>query len=288
MPYQRTLQKYILPEFEAEAPEGWVRRLREISPILPNLSHLGFRKFEARPDWSESPFNAQPDRPLWAVYVRTPRALATRERAAEFEMHWSEVPLEPEKPFPEGAQVAQRAIVSNYQHFMWHSQGVDVFPMWLLQGEWGGTPMKYTARERRWMDASGIDAIPAPPGAFTPCVFDERAVAKIVERDRLIQAGNRFDELEKMNRPDWKKAEDDAAEMLYRETVLETLEIMAQPAVEYMKSQMGKAEIASAVTSSFLKPAPTGLENTLATWKDVFRSTGKMPMVGMAGARTVQ
>lgn len=269
MPYPHTLSAFVLPEFEAEAPASWERRLREISPVLPNTAHLGFRKFAPREDWKDSPFNLQPDRPLWAIYSRTPIRLIEKETAEGFQKHPSEY-----------STVAERAVmhsmVSDYQHFMWHVHGLYVKPFWLLQGEWGGTPMKFTRRERRLLESTGESAVPAPPGAFTPCPFDERAVAKVLERDRLVQAGNRFDELEKMDRPEWKKAEDDAAELLHREQVLESLTAMARPAVEYMQSQIGKREIDSAVVSGFMKPAPAGLPNVLATWKDVYRETGQM------------
>lgn len=269
MPYARSLSEYVLPEFEAQAPDSWERRLREISPILSNTSHLRFRKFEARADWSESPFNLQPDRPLWALYTCLPIRLVEPLTAGGFQKHWSEQPTAGEK-------VATRAMVSDYQHFMWHVHGLYVKPFWFLQGDWGGTPAKFTDRERRYLEASGEEAIPAPPGTFTPCPFDERAVAQIVARDRLVQAGNRFDALEKMDRPEYKKAEDDAAELVYRETVLEHLAAMAAPAAEFMKSQLAKREIDAAVVSGLMRPAPDGLPNVLATWKDVFRETGQM------------
>lgn len=269
MPYARSLHQYVLPEFEAEAPDSWVRRLRDISPILPNTSHLAFRKFAPRADWSESPFNLQPDRPLWALYRRTPKHLVHQDIAQAMAKHWSEQPTV-------GEQAATRALISDYQHFVWHTQGFWAAPFWLLQGEWGGTPMKFTDRERRYMDACGNESIPAPPGAFTPCVFDERVVQQVLARDRLVQAGNRFDVLEKMDRPDHKKAEDDAAELVYREAVLEHLAALAAPAAEYMKSQLGKREISAAVTQGLMRPAPDGLPDTLAVWKEHFLEHGVM------------
>lgn len=269
MPYSLSLQTYVLPEFEAPPPEAWERRLREISPKLSNASHLRFRKFGPRDDWKESPFNLQPDRPLWALYTALPIRLVEPATAEGFRLHWSEQPTQ-------GEQVATRALVSDYQHFMWHSQGLYVKPFWLLQGEWGGTPMKFTDRERRYLDGAGESSIPAPPGAFTPCVFDERAVKAILIRDRLLEAGKRFDELEKLDTPEQKKAEDDQAELVYRETVLSTLAELAQPAVSYMQSQLGKREIEDAVRRDFLRPAPNDLPDTLSVWKDHFRATGEV------------
>lgn len=290
MPYARSLQVYTLPEFYAQAPDSWERRLREISPILPNLSHLRFRKFEPvldaalakaagvdpRGDWY------WPERPIWAIYRATPIHLVEKDLAEMHRLHWSEMPLHPESDYPESEQVATRAIVSDYQHFMWHAHGLRVTPFWLLQGTWGGTPMKYTRREKAYLKGSGAVDEPFPIGWFPACPFDERAVEKILQRDRLVQAGNRFDELEKQNRPEWKKAEDDAAELLYRETVLDSLKVLNAPAIEFMKSQKFKQE-----AEDYLPPAPKGLENTLATWKDVFKETGRMPMVGSAPMKKV-
>lgn len=273
MPYARTLQAYTLPEFWAEAPASWERRLREISPVLPNLAHLRFRKFEPRPDWATSEFNTAPDRPIWAVYTATPRHLVHPDKVEQLAKHWSELPTE--------QQAGRRAMVSDYQHYMWHTQGLLVQPFWLLMGTWGGTPTMYTPRETRYLDASGLSSIPAPIGFFAGCPFDERSVKGIVERDRLVQAGNRYDELEKMGRPDHLRAEDEAAERLYRETYLDTLAVWHAPAVEFMKSQFGKSE----VTES-LPPAPVGLENTLAQWKDVYRETGRM--IGVTPPTTKQ
>lgn len=278
-----TLQTYTLPEFYAQAPDSWEQRLREISPILPNLSHLRFRKFEPvldpglakaagvdpRGDWY------WPERPIWALYRATPKPLVEKDVAELHGKHWSEYA-------DEGERVAVRSIVSDYQHFMWHTHGLRVTPFWLLQGEWGGTPMKYTKREKAYLKGVGAVDEPFPIGWFPACPFDERAVQKILMRDRLIQAGNRFDDLEKQSRPDWQKAEDDAAELHYRETVLASLREINAPAIEFMKTQKFARE-----AEDYLPPAPKGLANTLATWKDVFKETGRMPMVGSAPMKKV-
>jgi hypothetical protein len=281
MPYDLSLQSYTLPEFYAQAPISWERRLREISPVTSNLSHLRFRKFEPREDW------LFPNRPIWALYACTPRHMVEPMTAAGYEKHWSELPLRPESDFPESEQMAQRAMVSDYQHFMWHTQGVMPRLFWLLQGEWGGTPAKYTARERRYLAASGAVDEPFPIGWFRGCPFDERAVTAIQKRDRLLQSGNNFDALEKTNRTDWKKAEDDAAELVYRETVLDSLAVLNAPAIEFMKSQIAKDEFADAERAGWLPPAPVGLDRTLASFRDVYKETGRMPLVSAASVRTL-
>jgi hypothetical protein len=274
MPYQLSLQTYCKPEFFELAPEAWERRLREISPITPHLAHLRFRKFEARADWKESPFNDRPEQPMWAVYACTPAALVRPERAEQFRLHWSELPKE--------LQEGRKGVVSNYQHYMWHAFRVEARPLWLLQGEWGGTPTLYSPREKRYLDASGAVSEPFPPGYFRPCPFDERAVKGLLARDRLVQACNKYDELEKMDRPEALRAEDVAGERVFRETYLDTLSVLMAPAVEFMKSNIGKTEVNEA-----LPPAPKGLENTLAQWKEVWVEKGQMLGVQKAPMRRV-
>jgi hypothetical protein len=156
---------------------------------------------------------------------------------------------------------------------------------WLLQGEWGGTPAKYTKRETAYLRGSGAVTEPFPIGWFRGCPFDERAVNAVLARDRLIQSGNRFDELEKQNRSDVMKAEDDLAEMVYRETVLDSLAVLNAPAVEFMKSQLAKEQLQDAENAGYIPPAPKGLERTLATFRDVYKQTGQMPGVGYAAVR---
>lgn len=266
MPYALSLQQYTKPEFYAVAPESWESRLREISPVLPHLAHLRFRKFAPREDWY------YPDRPIWALYACTPIKMISDERAEDFRLHWSELPKE--------RQMGRKSIVSDYQHFMWHTQGVSARLFWLLQGDFGGTPAIYTEREKAYLRGSGLPDEAFPIGFFRGCPFDERAVQKIAQRDRLIQAGNRLDALEAMDRPDAKKAEDDAAELLYRETYIDTLKVMVEPNVEFMKSTIAKTTVLPD-----LPPPPPDLDTTLATWKDTFKMTGKIPGVKRASQR---
>lgn len=275
MPYTLALQTYCKPEFYALPPETWERRLREdCSPVRGNLSALRFRRFDPHPSWKDSPFNLHPQRPIWALYSCTPRERIHPDRAEQFRLHWSELPSE--------KQAGRRAMVSDYQHYMWHVHGVEARPFWLLQGEWGGTPTLYTPREKRYLDAVGAESEPFPVGTFGACPFDERAVRQILKRDRLVQSCNHYDALEKMDRPEAMKAEDEAAELAFRETYLDTMSELIAPSVEFMKSQKGRRE-----SAEYLPPAPAGLNQTLATWKDVFLETGRLPGVAAAPHRKV-
>lgn len=268
MAYSEALRSFSLPEWFVEPPADWVRRLREISPVTERLAHLRFRFRAPQPDWNF------PEQGVWELYSCTPKAIVSKTRAQLFEQHWSELMLE-------GSQVARRASVSNYQHFMWHMQGVDAQRFWVLQG-YGGTPAKYTRREERILDACNAISEPFPLGFFPACPFDERAVRHILQRDRFIQAELRIEDLRKMDTAENLKAEDDEAEKQHRVAFLDWWYEQIQPQKEFMQSTLFKKE------SESLPPAPADLPNKLATWKETYAEFGTMPGVTGASSKAVQ
>lgn len=276
MPYPRTLQEYVLPEFYAEPPQSWETRLREISPVRSDMEHLVFRKFDWHPSWERcrpSEFTWE-RRPIWALYAARPLHLVPQETHDAYAKHWSEL--------AETEREGRKAVVSNYQHFMWHTRGLYVEAFWILQGN-GGTPAAYSKAERRILDATpGAVSQPIPLGYLPACPFDERAVQMILARDRLVKAGS-LHELERQNRPEALQAEHDLAEMAYREQVLTSIRELNGPSVEFMKYYLKKSE-----ASMTLPDAPEGLANTIAQWKEKFRETGQMIGVSNPATRTLQ
>lgn len=273
MPYALSLQSYTLPEFYEEAPADWVRKLREISPITDSLAHLRFRYFKPREDWLYQ------ERGIWVLYSCTPKALVPKSRAELYDKHWSELSINPEARVPDSPLRARKALVSDYQHFMWHTQGVEARPFWFLQGGRGGTPAVYTRYEERMLDACNAVSEPFPIGFFPACPFDERAVKAIAARDRFYKASMDMDALEKQDKPDALKAEDMATEIAFRKKWLDWWYEQIQPQKEYMSSVLFKKE------ESQLPPAPKELPNTLAHWKETFVEHGSIAGAGVAGSR---
>jgi hypothetical protein len=267
MPY--ALQAFYLPEWERPAPEGWERRLREISPITEKLSHLRFRFREPDQEW----FHA--DRGQWMLYSCTPRALIDRDRAEQFLLHWSE--LSPEK------QVGRKSVVSDYQHFMWHVHGVEARPFWILQGEWGGVPAKYSRMEKRYLDAMNAVSDELPLGFLPACQFDERAVRAIQKRDRLVQAGMRLEELERINGLLALAAVDQAAEEAFRKTFLDEWIETMKPQADFMRHWLSRSE-----NRECLPAAPAGLSSTISMWQDEYVKTGTVIGAKVAASRAVQ
>lgn len=263
------LTAYVLPEFLAQPDPSWERRLREISPITSHLSHLRFRWRAPQAHWFD------PKQGLWEIYSCTPRHLVTPDRAEQFRLHWSELPKD--------RRAGRRAMVTNYQHYLWHQHGVEARRFWVLQGEWGGTPAHYTRREVRYLDACNAMSEPAPLGFFAPCPFDERAVKAILARDRLIQHANNLDALAAADRPDALRAEDEAAERVFRDRWLDWWYEQIQPQAEFMKSYLRKSE--SDVT---MRKATRAESDAVSQWKDHYREHGSVLGAGVASSRKVQ
>lgn len=249
------------------APAAWVVRLREVSPVTDRLAHLVFRWREPKDFWLHS------DQGQWQLYAATPKHLCTADRAACFDRHWTE--LSPTQ------QKGRQSTVTDYQHFMWHTHGVDVALVATIQGPSAYTPARYTVRERRYLDAVGAMSEPFPLGFFPAQPFDERTVRHILDRDRLEKVGGDLDALEAQDRPEAVQAEFEAAEKEHRAAYLKTWSALMAPCQEYLKSQLFKTQVAPD-----LKPAPEGLADKLATWKETFIETGVL--VGATNAVTTQ
>lgn len=273
MPYPLSLKEYYRPEWDREPPPEWAARIAEISERTDRMAHLRFRYFEPHPVWNHG------ERGQWTLYIATPRHLVERDRAELFQLHWSELPG-PTSDF--NMQQGRKSVVSNYQHYMWHTQGVEVMPFWILQGEFGGTPAAYTPRERRYLDACDAVSDPFPLGFFPACPFDERAVKRVQDRDRFLQAGKSIDALEKMDRPEYLKAEDEAAERLHRETFLDNWFETMKPQAEFMQRYLRSSD------ADFALPKATREQsNAVAQWKDHFIETGHVLGAGIARSRRV-
>lgn len=249
------------------APKAWVDRLREISPVSDRLAHLVFRWNAPKDFW------VHPNEGQWELYAASPRHLATEDRKQCFEKHWSEL--------PRSEQAGRKSSVSSYQHYMWHTHNVDVSRYAILQGPTAFTPSRYTMREKRYLDAVGAESTPFPRGFFPAAPFDERTVRQILSRDRLLLAGGDLDRLEAMDKPEAVKAEFEEAEQHHRREYLKSWSALMAPCQEYMKSQLFRTQV-----EPDLPPAPEGLADRLATWKETFIESGHL--VGGTNATTTR
>ncbi len=264
MPYPRLLQEYLKPEFFAEAPASWVKRLRETSPVADRQPYLIFRVFGLDDREREGWGWVCKERPMWTLYIATPRKAVSPERAALYVKHWSEMATEGEK-------VARHSMISDYQHFMWHSQGVDVAQFLLLQGPTGATIAKYSKREKRYLDGIGATSEEFPIGFLPAQPFDERTVTLIQTRERMMFGSRRFDSLDGLNASQAEKAEAEEAERVFREEWVKTWGQMNGPVKEFLGSQIGKAAMADGPRAS------RKTTDHVTSWKDQYIATGVIP-----------
>lgn len=240
----------------------WLTRLREVSPVSAVSDFLW-------PRWRE-------DYEQWWLYRVTPSGLLGADRVKQFQQHWSELPL--------AEQMGRKRFVTEYQFWMWHTHRVEAMPFWILQGSQvviGGTPFSFTEYERRMMEADGYEgAEPIPPGMLPNIPFDERAVAAIMQRDKLITFGGSLEAMRKANRSEALRAQDAIAEQEYRKRYLDYHNATMKPQAEFW-GWFAKRE------SAHLPDAPDGLANTLASWKDQYIETGILDGAGIPISRKI-
>lgn len=249
------------PEWTQAIPEGWDTRLRQISPIVDRMSHLRFR------------YRAQ--YAVWELYDCLPKALLSPDREAQLRTHWSDLPVD--------QQHGRKQMVTDYQHYMYHTHGVEARRFWVLQGELGGTPATYTHREQRLLEAVGAPDDPPPLGSLEPCPFDERAVKAIQGRDRLLTAGGDLDTMQKAHTGDNLKRDDDDAEREHRKAFLGWWFEQMLPMSDFMKTYLRTTE-----ASQTLRKATRQEADAVTKWKDIFLDTGVLIGAGHADSYTVQ
>lgn len=250
----------IRPEWTQAIPDGWEPRLRQISPIAERTSWLHFR------------YRAQEG--IWALYELTPKALLSSGRVQQLTQHWSDL--------PQGQQMGRKHSVSEYQHYMFRTHGVEARLFWILQGEMGGTPATYSHRELRLLQAMNApEEVPAI-GSLPACPFDERAVAAILARDRLLKVGGNLDALLKQNDGAALRSEDEDTEKEYRKAFLKWWFVQMIPNSEFMKTYLRTSE-----ASHTLRKATKAEANAASQWADYFVEHGTVLGATHADSRIV-
>ncbi len=247
------------PAWVKPFPDEWMRRLREISPVTDRTSYL-------HPHWLAR-------EECWVLEDCMPARMLTKDTITQLSTHWSAL--------PKTKQMGRRRFVSDYKFWMFQTYRVEARPFWCLQGTQfitGGTPVSFTDREARILEASGQGAEPIPVGILPNVPFDERVVQAILARDRLLKAGGHLDRLEKENRPEHQRAADAETERMHRQEVLKWNNETNAPMVEFMKWYRHQEEY-----KDTMRPAPEGLANDLTDWKDRYVETG---VVGTGTPRT--
>lgn len=200
------------------------------------------------------------------MYEALPIALLSPGRITQLSTHWSAL--------PKAEQQGRKTFVTEYQFWMFQRNRVDARRFWVLQGSQfvtGGTPYSFTDRERKILEASHEEVEPIPPGTLPNIPFDERVVRAILARDRLLKAGGDLDLLEKGNRPENLRREDEQLEQDFRREFLNWHHTQNLPKAEFMAWYTRKKE-----SERTLPPAPRRLADAMAEWRDRYIETGHM------------
>jgi len=193
-------------------------RLRELSPVSASVSYYVAR-------WRR-------EAGRWMLYHAIPQRMIHADRRAQLSVWWEDLPV--------GQQAGRRQSVSAYQYQMYQDHQLDVRPFLILQGERGATPARYLDREKKVLAALQLPTVPPALGSLAYAPFDERTVARILERDRLVKANQNLEMLAKINSGAGQRAEDGEAETAYRRAILAYWSEAAKPQAELLADILGK------------------------------------------------
>jgi hypothetical protein len=159
----------------------WEDDLRRISPIVEAVSHL-------RAFWYAA-------RQRWVLYDCLPAALIQPKVNYGFITGAEFLKAAQGRP-PRELPAWDQGPISDAQHEFFRLYRVFATPYWVLQGEGGGHPHKFSPWEQNILTASMLPTEPPEIGFMPPCPFDMRAIAQLERRNRLNQFGGSLKKLQ--------------------------------------------------------------------------------------------
>ena len=156
-------------EYTRAFPSDWLRRLREVSPVVEAHSYL-------HPRWYAHRWVLYEMVPLWAI---EDPGLVSALRGPHPDT------------LPEAERVALgQAGCSVYQYETFQATGRYARPSWILQGSHGGHAAAYDRPTKELLKATQRPTEPPAVGDLPYAPFDERVVRQLIKMDRLKQAQN--------------------------------------------------------------------------------------------------
>ncbi|MFA6167808.1 MAG: hypothetical protein WC700_14400 [Gemmatimonadaceae bacterium] len=254
---------------EPRAPKEWVRRLRELWPVSDQMQWLQPRMFPESIDKASGyPIRGSA---RWVIYTMTPAALVQEADPTWVEM-LDENPwwlMSPEKQF------GRMMHVTTYQYAMWREYRCLARPYWCVQGDEGGTPMKYSLREKAVLKAENLPTDVPNPGDLPFATLDERVIRVLAERDKFRQLGGALDRLRNKDKAVADiKAEEAEAETVFRTEFVKWFKARMEPNAEFIGTHLRKSE-----NGGDFRPATAAEANAADQWEDHYIATGRVPAV---------
>lgn len=262
----------VLDRIHAEPafPPGWLRRLRQVSPVSETMQWLQARMFPVQ-EGAIDPVSGRKLEPVWVLYTMTPASLITDESKL------AQLSGQPWWELPKDQQYGRMVTTSSYQWEMFRQFQCWARPYWAIQGEKGGTPMSYSPWEAAMLKAHGLPADVPNPGSLPFAPFDERVVEALQARDRMRIMGSQWAYMSDPSKAALDvKAEDEAAEKAGRVEFVKWFEERMAPNGDFIDWHTKKAG-----QEQDFRPASKAEEKAAATWKDTYISTGQLPVEEM-------
>ncbi len=216
---EETPDVYAASLLDKPVPPEWERRLRELSPKSDHHSWL-MLTWMAKPGF--------PSTGRWVLYECIPEAHVPTEMRDRLggTPYWE---------LPKERRAGRQSLVSPTQWLIWRRHRVWARPFWIIQGNTGGTPMKYSEIEQRWLKLAQQPTEPPHLGALPYAPFDGRVEAAIKKRDRMAKLDFSLERLRESGNAAAMQAEIDEAEKQWRRDFLTWWGEQLQPQAEFLE-----------------------------------------------------
>lgn len=208
-------------QWDHEAPSAFVERLDDLWPPYGRTPWLV-------PVWSAG----EPDEPVqrWVIYVARPACTLTEDEQEEIRarslevlppgvrsesplavLRAMELAIEP-VPYAEASRGRLRTL--GY----WEAHRALLLPVWVVQGENGGHPYRWTEHEKRMLRLEKLPDDEPAPGSLPFHPLDERVIGRLVRFDRMRR-------LQKFGGVNAKQMEKEEQERIWRRSFLDFMDV---------------------------------------------------------------
>lgn len=236
-------------------PAEWETRLRALSPVSQEHSWL----YGAWLNIAQR----------WVLYECVPYSLIPEGKRVQLmgTPYWE---------MPKHLRAGRKQAVTAFQWEMYRTHKVWARPFWVIQGNAGGTPAKYTEIEEAILQAKGESTEPPEPGSLPFAEWDTRVESQIRARDRLTKMQSRLDRIRATADTDALKAEQVMAEEMFRKEFWSWFEERMQPQAEFWAWYSAREE---AQHLPGLRQASQAEQRAAEDAKEQYLTTGAVPVV---------
>ena len=253
----------MVQEWSKDVPAAWETMLRAFSPHSRVVPWLAIRWFPARRVLGCVPTDCG----RWLLSECVPvDTLSEIDRSI---VAYFEGP----KPstMPESRYRVVKTFCNDYQWEMYRTHRVWARELWIVQGNAGGHATQFAPEEQQLLQAKGLPTDPPALGALPYAPVDQRVLAAMHRRNRLVQFGNNLARWKASGDPGVMASEYAASQTKFRTEYLAFLEDQTRELAALNVFATRKSEDRGALREA------TRAEVSAASRLDEYLETGLVP-----------